>query len=178
MPSGIYKRKPLTEEQKAILAEKMSKIGKKYGKNNGFKKGHPDYLTEKSRQVIKDKLSKARRGVLLGKNPEHSKRMTGKKQTKEHIEKTILSRKKYFDKIGRKTNKNKLVRTSKKYKKWRESVFARDNWTCQYCGKRNGTELNAHHIKEFYKCEELRFELKNGITLCKDCHRKKHKHKF
>jgi len=82
------------------------------------------------------------------------------------------------------TSLRNLIRSSNKYKKWRSDVFERDNWTCQTCGNR-GRDIEAHHNKEFWKilkenniktlkqamkCEEL-WDLNNGVTLCKECHK-------
>ena len=56
-------------------------------------------------------------------------------------------------------------------KKWRQDVWKRDNFTCQCCGKTiNDIVLNAHHIRNFSDCEELRYDVDNGITLCEECH--------
>lgn len=74
------------------------------------------------------------------------------------------------------TSKNKLIRGSVQYKKWRNSVFERDCYTCQHCNAKSGkgkhVQLNADHIKPFALFPELRFELSNGRTLCVECHRK------
>lgn len=69
------------------------------------------------------------------------------------------------------TSKNTLIRNSNKYKNWRESVFKRDNYTCQFCGKCGG-KIQADHIAPFATYPELRFSLDNGRTLCIDCHKK------
>ncbi len=71
---------------------------------------------------------------------------------------------------------NKHLRTTAQYKNWRKSVFERDNYTCQICSIRskNGTSvyLESHHVRSFALFPELRFELSNGRTLCKECHKK------
>lgn len=72
------------------------------------------------------------------------------------------------------TNEDRIKR--RHYKKtywWRKQVYNRDYYTCQVCGNSN-TYLNAHHLESYHWCEELRYEVDNGITMCKDCHIKFH----
>lgn len=57
------------------------------------------------------------------------------------------------------------------YKEWRSFVFARDNYTCQMCGKPSNGDIEAHHIKPADKYPKLIVDKDNGITLCVDCHR-------
>jgi 5-methylcytosine-specific restriction endonuclease McrA len=58
--------------------------------------------------------------------------------------------------------------------KWRVHIFKRDNWTCQDCGKHGG-KLHPHHIKQMSKFPELSLNVGNGITLCEECHKERHK---
>lgn len=74
------------------------------------------------------------------------------------------------------TKENMKIRSSYEYRNWRRLVFERDDYTCQWCGARNGNGkkvvLNADHIKPFALYPELRFEVSNGRTLCEPCHAK------
>lgn len=87
------------------------------------------------------------------------------------------------------TIRNK-IRNLPEYRQWRKSVFIRDNWTCKCCGKKGGY-LEAHHIIKFSdlllhmfaKIDEGilnavaqkkdLWDLNNGITLCRACHKYK-----
>jgi len=54
------------------------------------------------------------------------------------------------------------------YIKWRKSVYKRDNYTCKMCGSTKN--LQAHHVRRWADNPHLRFDVKNGITLCVLCH--------
>ena len=67
-------------------------------------------------------------------------------------------------------SKDRRLRNSIELEEWRKKIFRRDNYICQMCGQRGGS-LEAHHIKSWVKYPELRFDLDNGITLCKRDHK-------
>jgi hypothetical protein len=50
-------------------------------------------------------------------------------------------------------------------------VFARDNYTCQVCGKSKGKILQTHHI--VYRSNGGTNRVDNLITVCTDCHTSK-----
>lgn len=71
---------------------------------------------------------------------------------------------------GGKTSERKLEMSRDKYKKWRQTIFERDNYTCQFCKKRGG-ELEVDHILPWSTHKELRYSIDNGRVLCKPCHK-------
>ena len=74
---------------------------------------------------------------------------------------------------GGKLSEQDKIRKSPEYKKWIQDVFARDDYTCQKCGRR-GVKLNAHHVFPFANFPECRLETWNGVTLCVKCHKELH----
>lgn len=69
---------------------------------------------------------------------------------------------------------NERLRHSDKWINWRNEVYKRDFYTCKMCKKHCGKDIVAHHIKLFSKFKELRFDVNNGMTLCRSCHAKIH----
>lgn len=77
------------------------------------------------------------------------------------------------------------IRHCLKYREWRIQVFRGNDYTCQQCGKRGGDLEADHYPKRFadimssnlitvfedaLTCEEL-WDVNNGRTMCKPCHR-------
>jgi len=68
------------------------------------------------------------------------------------------------------------LRKDDKYKIWRNQVYVKDYWTCQECGIHcEKGNIIAHHIEAFKDYPELRFDISNGITLCRACHLNTHR---
>jgi hypothetical protein len=57
------------------------------------------------------------------------------------------------------------------YKNWRKQIFKKDFYKCVYCGASSvGSNLNAHHLYSYANFIEKRYDINNGVTLCKTCH--------
>ena len=76
--------------------------------------------------------------------------------------------------IDGKGHERLTLRHTMALKQWRYDVYMRDRFTCQHCGDDRGGNLHAHHIKPFATCPEGRFDVDNGLTLCKPCHKAVH----
>lgn len=64
-----------------------------------------------------------------------------------------------------------------RYVAWRNAVLQRDGYRCQSCFrqcKRHELGLAAHHIVAWADDEALRYEVENGVTLCRSCHMELH----
>lgn len=69
--------------------------------------------------------------------------------------------------VRRNTNRNYA---DPRYTEWRKAVRKRDNYKCQWPGCSSHTKLHVHHIKRWANYPHLRFNVHNGITLCKYHH--------
>jgi len=140
------------------------KLGKKHTKETKRKmrESHADFKGEKHpmwgkhhSEESKKKMSSANKGKRFSSATEFKKGMKDEKCPAWR---------------GGISEKNHLIRTSLDFLQWREKVFKRDNYICQLCGQRGG-RLHTHHIKNFSQYPKLRFNINNGITLCKKCHK-------
>lgn len=57
------------------------------------------------------------------------------------------------------------------YAKFRKDVLIRDKRKCQMPNCNSKTSLQVHHIKKWSNAHSLRYDIRNGITLCKKCHK-------
>ena len=51
--------------------------------------------------------------------------------------------------------------------KWKHAILERANYRCEHCG-REGTD--AHHIKGRNAFPGVKYDLRNGVCLCRMCH--------
>ena len=195
------KRPPMSEETRRKIS--LSGLGRKSPMKG--KKISESHRKNISLSLIGNKRSLGRRlseetKKKIGANGFHYG-MLGKKMSGESKKKISDSHKgKHTGESsnfwrGGTSSVSKRIRTHPRHKKWREAVFERDNYTCQYCGLHSGcgktVELHPHHIISFssilnklkfqfgidnlfenaIKCELL-WDISNGITLCSDCHHK------
>jgi hypothetical protein len=112
------------------------------------------------------------------KDPEFRKRMSEalkKSWTKERYERCSGANNPSWKGGNKSPNREARRRFDKtrKAKDWRKAVMDRDMWTCVDCGAQ-GNQLHAHHILSWSACQERRLDVSNGVTLCGQCHLRRH----
>ena len=181
-----------------MLLTKNKRGGQK-GNNNGFQKGNK-YGAKKHTLETKKKIGLAnnRPKIKLVCNQcfieflTHPCNINQKFCSKECYDKSdhfwLRGEKNHKWQGGIYTSLRHKIKVTKKYKHWRFSIFKRDNFTCLFCKKSKEVsgKLEADHyprsfasllvlyeiksIKDAKNCEEL-WNINNGRTLCRDCHK-------
>jgi len=181
---------------------KYGRFGNEYKYINGHHMNGVHRAEKTKRKQSESKMGKHRTEESRRKQSESTKGEKNHNYGKHWTEKT---RRKQSE--SHKGNKNwnwqggitpiaMLIRGSAKYEQWQQDVFKRDNYTCQKCYKHGG-DINAHHNKKSFSkliqdikgnfslfdlytasmMYEPLWDINNGITLCKKCHKEEHKKK-
>ena len=172
MPTGVYKhrpRHPFSEDTRRKMS--LAHLGRPRSEETKRKVSEGNkgkIITKEVRDKIAQGMSKYREL-----NPPKNK---GKKMSEDFCHQIRVRQlgEKNQNWKGGVSKENNLVRASSDYRIWRKAVFERDGYRCLICAKVGG-KLNVHHLRKFSKYPELRFDENNGITLCEDCHKIKHK---
>ncbi len=137
---------------------------------NQFAKGHHWRLSEETRK--RQSLGQLGNTKMLGRTQSLATRLKISAAHRARVAAGI-----HHSWKGGITKEHVRQRLTIEYKLWREAVFKRDNYTCQSClarnkaGTGNDIYLEAHHIQRFADFPEFRFDVSNGITLCRQCHK-------
>lgn len=150
-----------------------------------WNKGKVNVYSKERRKRVSEKLKgrtfteEHRKNISEGKKgkPGSFKGMHHSKATREKIRLAFLGRpnpltqkEKHWNWKGGLAHCNsRRLRTTSEYRSWRRAVLIKDNNACKLCMTSGGI-LNAHHIFNWVDYPELRFNIANGMTLCKACH--------
>ena len=58
------------------------------------------------------------------------------------------------------------------YANFRKAVRKRDGNKCLFPGCKSKSRLEVHHIKKWSNHPSMRYDTTNGITLCRNCHKR------
>lgn len=175
--SGVIKPRTWSDEQRKINGElRKGVLNPMYGKTS-WNKG------KKSSLIARKKLSISRKGKM----PKFIPTFKGLKHSSDYKEKMskLYRGELSYNWKGGLTALRDAIRHCFLYRQWISDVFTKDNFNCQNCGARS-VYLEAHHLKSFadiikennidslekaLECSEL-WNINNGQTLCKLCHKK------
>ena len=104
--------------------------------------GNTNHLGKRHTEESKEKISKSKKGKMVGNNNPNWK---GGLSTESYKQRRLFK------------------------KKMQKKIFERDDYTCQVCYNRGGY-LHVDHIKRWSEYPDLRFDIDNCRTLCMSCH--------
>jgi hypothetical protein len=148
----------------------------KWARRLGLRKTPEHWAAAQRQRMLGRKRSEATRAKLSAK----AKGRIITEETKAKILQTKLKNgtlpkgeKHYKWKGGRPWQRFKEPR----YIAWREAVLERDNYVCQKClrqCRKYERGLAAHHVMPYATHPTLRYDVSNGLTLCRSCHLQLH----
>lgn len=155
MPSGVYKHKKMTPEHKLKIS-----LANKWKSKQKLTDEHKKNISKACKWRIPWNKWKKWLQVAWNKWIKHEK----------------VSWEKNFNWKWWITPERNAIRQSLEYKIWERSVIELWDFTCAKCNsKLKRYRLVAHHILNFSSNEDVRFNINNWITFCKDCHKDFHK---
>lgn len=141
------------------IANRVLGCGGKCGNKKGFR----------HTQETKDKISKNSAKFYLG-----------KKLSREHVENMMKNQIYYSGEKSRRYVKDRSkLKINRRHsydslcKEWAKKIKNRDHWKCLMSNPDCSGRLEAHHILSWRDYPELRYDVNNGITLCKFHHPRK-----
>lgn len=164
------------KNRKVTWGDKISagKMGHKVSKETKRKISESS-IGKKLSDETKNKISIAMRGTKCWmknkKMPEYIKEKIRKKIIENGNKPPVMTGRdnpmwiKDRSKLKKRQNRNDPA-----YKEWVKKVKNRDNWKCRINNKNCKGNIVAHHIIPWSKNKELRYNINNGITLCKNHH--------
>jgi hypothetical protein len=159
------KGEKMSEETKAKIsfAKRDKRLSLEHRKSIG------DSLRGRTQpKELKERWSIIQKGKKLSKEHRHNLSLSGtwfKKGMKpENHPCWIIDR----SKVKRQENRN-----NPEYKQWRHKVYIRDGFKCRIANKDCEKNHEVHHILAWRDYPELRYEINNGITLCRAHHPRK-----
>jgi hypothetical protein len=178
-PISDETRKRLSDSHKGIIPSEETRQKRSKAMKGIKRKPHTAETREKIRLVLTGKKLSEETKEKCRVASKGNKYAVGYRHTEEEKKKISAASKRFSGPLssnwqGGVTPENNRIRHTIEMRLWRESVFSRDNFTCQKCGKR-GSKLHSHHILSFAEHPTVRSAIDNGITLCQDCHKKFHR---
>lgn len=159
-----------------------------------FKKGHTPWnkgktglqsqseaSNEKRRQKMTGRKHSKETIDKMKKSHRHLKTFLGKKHSEESRRKISESQKGVPREYAKGENNYRWIkdrnnlkkyedRRSTAYIEWRKLVYERDGFICRLSDDSCTKDLIAHHIVPWRTDESLRYDVNNGITLCRKHH--------
>ena len=146
---------------------------KRYGCENVFQNQE---IKEKSKKTMIEKYG-VEHNTQLEEVKEKIKETCIRKYGVDNYSKTREFRERFCGENSPRWKPDKTTEERDRYtledREWRNEIFEKSNYTCQKCGETH-TLLHAHHIYNWKTYESLRYDICNGVCLCKSCHTEFH----